>query len=68
VPVEVGCPLEQRDDAVDRRELEEGVDGSIVEAGGEGAEGEPGAQLRSEARLPLQLVGAQRGRVGAILS
>ena len=59
MPVEIGGLAQQRDDPVDARELDDGVDGAIVQARGERAEREAHADLGAEAVAPLSLVAAQ---------
>ena len=63
VPVEVRRLPEQRHEAVHTRELQDGVDGAVVEPADDGAEREPCADFRPEPRLPSSFVPGQR--VGA---
>ena len=48
MPVEIGGPPQQRDNAVDGRELEKRVDSAVVEARGQRSERQARAELRAE--------------------
>ena len=56
MPVEIGGLLEQRDEAVDPRELDERFDGWIVEAGDDLPECESRADLRTQSATPARFV------------
>ena len=59
VPVEVGRLLQQRDNAVDARQLDYLIDGSIAQTARDGAKSQAGPNLRPEPRPPAALVFAQ---------
>src|ERR687897_158193 len=68
MPVEIRGPAQQRDDAVDSGELEERVDGAVVEPRDQRPERQAGTELRPEARLPQRLVRLERARVGSTMT
>src|SRR6188508_3571453 len=61
VPVEIGSLPEHRHDAVDAGQLDQRVDGPVVQPRGERAERETDPDLGAEPLAPATLVGAQRG-------